>query len=110
MRTRLLFLLIWLLAPLVSGADAPHVGIIADPSARDAADLLTAELSRQPVKLLERVEIKRVLEENRLSLTGLTAGRLPQIGAPTALAMTEAIMNHPTMRPRCPNGTQMVSR
>ncbi len=81
MRTRLLFLLIWLLAPLASGADAPHVAIVAEPSARDAAELLTVELSRLPVKLLERVAIERALEENRLSLTGLTAGRLPQIGA-----------------------------
>ena len=38
------------------------------------------------------------------------SSKLPQIGAPTALATTEAIMNHPTIRARCPNGTHTVSR
>ncbi|MEA3207010.1 MAG: hypothetical protein QOE70_67 [Chthoniobacter sp.] len=69
------------LAPLAFAADAPRVAIVAEPSATAAAELLTVELSRQPITLLERAEIDRVLSEQRLSVAGFTAGRLPQLGA-----------------------------
>jgi hypothetical protein len=69
------------LARVAFAADAPRVAIVAESSATAAADLLTVELSRQPVTLLERAEIDRLLGEQRLSVAGFTAGRLPQLGA-----------------------------
>lgn len=68
------------LVTLASAAEGPRLAILADPAAAAEADLLTAELSHQPVRLLERVEIERVLAEQKLALSGLAATELPRIG------------------------------
>lgn len=80
MKLALLFPCLLVLAPLAGTADAPRVAIVAAPSATAAEELLTVELSRQPVALLERTEIERVLREQRLSLAGFTLGQLAQLG------------------------------
>jgi hypothetical protein len=71
----------WLgFATLAVAAEAPRLAIVADASSAAEADLLTVELSRQTVQLLERAEINRVLAEQRLSLAGLAAGELAGLG------------------------------
>src|SRR4051812_17982964 len=68
------------LTGLAFAADTPRLAILADASARTEADLLSVELSRQPVQLLERAEIERVLAEQRLALAGLAPGELAGLG------------------------------
>ncbi|HEV7405601.1 MAG TPA: hypothetical protein VGO11_21840, partial [Chthoniobacteraceae bacterium] len=65
----LLFLLT--LVPLAQAADSPRLAIVADASMKTEADLLTVELSHQPVVLLERAEIDRVFAEQKLAARGL---------------------------------------
>ena len=80
MKMKLLSWLICLIAILPPQAVAEvRLAIIGGPAAD--ATLLTAELSRLPVVLLERAEMDRVLSEQRLTLAGFTADRMPQLGA-----------------------------
>jgi hypothetical protein len=69
------------LAPLAFAVDPPRVAIVAAPSATAAEGLLTVELSRQSIALLERAEVDRVLREQELSLAGLSSGQMVQLGA-----------------------------
>lgn len=79
MKLTLLSLLCGFVA-LASAAEEPRLAILADPAAATEADLLTAGLSQQPVRLLERVEIERVLAEQKLALSGLASTELPRVG------------------------------
>ncbi len=81
MKFALLIFSVVVCTALAAAADAPRVAIIAAPAAAAAEALLTVELSRQPVTLLERAEIGRVLGEQGLSLDGLTAGQSAHLGA-----------------------------
>ena len=59
---------------------AARLAILSEPGAQREAALLAVELSRQPVILLERAEIDRILDERRLALAGLADAQLPQVG------------------------------
>jgi hypothetical protein len=70
MKYLLLFTLL-VLSPLTRAAE-PRLAIVADASLKTETDLLTVELSHQPVVLLERAEIERVFAEQKLAARGLT--------------------------------------
>jgi hypothetical protein len=50
----------------------PRIGIISDEKTQAQADLLTIELQKKSCEMVERDEIKKVLQEQALSLSGLT--------------------------------------
>ena len=65
---------------LSAGRETPRLGIIAGPSMDTAADLLTVELDKADVEMLERGEIDRVLREQALQVGGMTRGNSMQVG------------------------------
>lgn len=78
---RLLLHLIWLLALFAPRAFAEvRLAILSEPGAQAEAALLTAELARQPVVLLERAEIERIFAEQKLPSAGLAPAQLPGVG------------------------------
>lgn len=61
-------------------AATPRVGILSDEATRSQADLVMIDLSQEPVELVERDEVERVLQEQGLAAAGLTRDNSMRIG------------------------------
>ncbi len=76
-------LIFWLIGSIaLSAAEAPiRLAILADPALEKEADLLSVRLSKAPqIELLERGQIRKILEEQKLATAGLTASHSLKVG------------------------------
>ena len=80
-RAAALFALLLASVPALFAAPTqPRLGIISEPVLRAEADLLTVELGKLDVALLERGEINRVLAEQALQLGDRTRDKVLRVG------------------------------
>ncbi len=76
-------LILWLIGSIALGAvEAPiRLAVLADPALEKEADLLSGRLSKAPqIELLERGQIRKILEEQKLATAGLTAAHSLKVG------------------------------